>query len=362
MGRSGVVRRALAVLGAAVLVGAGLVGAGSTAAASPVQAEALPTPRPSVPLPAAVDDPTPYLGAVTCDYVAKPGVLEFAALIQATYAGTGSYGIVNSCPAEGMVSEHTEGRAWDWAVSVNDPTQAAQAQALLSWLVADNATNARRLGIMYIIWNRQIWGVYNQAGGWQPYSCSGVTACHQDHVHFSFSWNGAYARTSWWTGTVTPTDYGPCVGPGQTFALPDGGRYNPKPCPSWTPLAARDPLVASLLQYGSSTLAPGSSGAAVATLQLAVGGTAPDGSYGPMTIDLVTTFQRRHGLPATGTATPATWAVLIATATGGAVHLGDPPPQRQHPQLQITRLRPPSWPAPIAPAGAPPRRGTPVRR
>jgi hypothetical protein len=31
-----------------------------------------------------------------------------------------------------------------------------------------------------------------------------VTACHQDHIHFSFGWAGAYQKTSFWTGAVAP--------------------------------------------------------------------------------------------------------------------------------------------------------------
>jgi hypothetical protein len=61
---------------------------------------------------------------------------------------------------------------------------------------------ARRLGIMYIIWNKKIWGTYSASSGWRPYSCSGVTGCHQNHVHFSFSKAGASGKTSYWTKVV----------------------------------------------------------------------------------------------------------------------------------------------------------------
>ncbi len=53
---------------------------------------------------------------------------------------------------------------------------------------------------MYIIWNKKVWRSYR--GEWGSYSCSGVTACHQDHVHFSFGWAGALKKTSYWTGRV----------------------------------------------------------------------------------------------------------------------------------------------------------------
>ena len=308
---------ALAASGALALVGAF---AGPAEAATGLV--------PPVPQPAGVEAPASYVGADTCDYTAKPGVSRFAALVQASYPGTGTSGVLNSCAAEGSVSEHTEGRAWDWTVSAANAGQVAQVNDLTGWLLAtdaagNQAANARRLGIMYIIWNRQILGLYNLSAGWQPYSCSGVTGCHQDHVHFSFAWNGAMGRTSFWTGQVAAPDYGPCVGPGQMFALPYAGP-NPNRCPSWRPLSPADPSVAVLRGATGTTVGPGSSGPAVAALQQVLGGTVPDGSYGPATQDVVKTFQRRRGLPVTGTVATPTWASLLAYATAG-VALPPPP-------------------------------------
>jgi hypothetical protein len=56
---------------------------------------------------------------------------------------------------------------------------------------------ARRLGVMYIIWNGRIWGSYRAAEGWRSY---GGANPHTDHVHFSFSRAGALKQTSYWTG------------------------------------------------------------------------------------------------------------------------------------------------------------------
>ena len=40
---------------------------------------------------------------------------------------------------------------------------------------------------------------------------------HTDHIHFSFSWDGAYARTSWWTGkALTTVSPGPASAPTPT--------------------------------------------------------------------------------------------------------------------------------------------------
>jgi hypothetical protein len=78
---------------------------------------------------------------------------------------------------------------------------------MLKWLFASDSHGNpdamfRRLGLMYIIWNKRIWGSWSQH--WEPYSCSGVTLCHVDHMHFSFGWAGAEKKTSYWTHKVSP--------------------------------------------------------------------------------------------------------------------------------------------------------------
>lgn len=172
------------------------------ALAAPVYAVA---PKVTTKLPVAIERLSPYQPQTTCAPVARPGVIKFRALILATYQGTGDSGIVRACSVGGR-SEHKEGRAWDWRVSVKSPTQVRQVNALFAWLFATDAHGnryamARRLGIMYIIWNKQIWGTWSQK--WEPYACSGETGCHQNHVHFSFDWSGALKKTSFWTGVVS---------------------------------------------------------------------------------------------------------------------------------------------------------------
>jgi hypothetical protein len=154
---------------------------------------------------APIEADAPYQGQMTCIGTAQPGVVKFRSMILAAYAGTGDSGLTRPC-SDGGQSEHKEGRAWDWTVNIKNSKQVAQANDLLNWLWAtDQYGNthamARRLGIMYIIWNKQIWNAGSTH--WAPYSCTGTTACHQDHMHFSFSWAGALAKTSYWTGHVT---------------------------------------------------------------------------------------------------------------------------------------------------------------
>ncbi len=149
-----------------------------------------------------VEGYTSYVGQSTCDPSAKSGVTAFKDLLLATYPCTASYGIVRACNVGGT-SEHKEGRAFDWGVSAF--TQKHVADSLIQWLLATDAQGnkhamARRLGIMYMVWNKQIWRSYRSPDAWSAYTGSNP---HTDHVHFSFGWDGANKKTSFWTGGAT---------------------------------------------------------------------------------------------------------------------------------------------------------------
>jgi hypothetical protein len=147
----------------------------------------------------AIDAYARYDGQDTCDPVAKPGVVDFRNLINRTY-GTHTAYVARPCNVGGR-SEHKEGRALDYMLDVGDAADRAVANDVLTWLLAtDRHGNrhaiARRIGIMYVIWNRQIWKSYAASRGWQPYTGSNP---HTDHIHYSFSWAGALRQTTWWT-------------------------------------------------------------------------------------------------------------------------------------------------------------------
>jgi hypothetical protein len=140
-----------------------------------------------------------YVGQTQCDPIAKPGVIAFRDMFLNAFPGTGSDGITRDCSIGGQ-SEHKEGRAWDWAVSAQDPNGVAKVNQAFAWLFAtDKYGNQdamiRRLGIMYIVWNRHIWSASIPSAGWLPYTGPNP---HTDHVHFSFSWDGADKKTSFW--------------------------------------------------------------------------------------------------------------------------------------------------------------------
>jgi hypothetical protein len=110
-------------------------------------------------------------------------------------------------------------------LNVNNSADRAVAGDVLNWLLAtDQYGNrhamARRLGIMYIIWNRQVWRAYQSSSGWQPYSGSNP---HTDHIHFSFSWPGARKQTTWWAApTGSANVYGVLADGRLTFTAVDG--------------------------------------------------------------------------------------------------------------------------------------------
>ncbi len=149
----------------------------------------LPPPSPGVsPLPP-LDDYAALDRQTDCNPVEQPGAI---ALRQRVLEQIGGYdaGIVRGCDVGGT-SEHKEGRAWDWGCS---PAQAAR---LFAWLLAPDAlgrphANARRAGIMYLIYNRRIWRAYRERA-WMAYSGSSP---HTDHVHLSLSRAGGAGLTS----------------------------------------------------------------------------------------------------------------------------------------------------------------------
>lgn len=195
-----------------------------TPRATPPPAKSKPTAgKPGLPSPVAgnfskaIEPYAAYDPQSTCSPSAKPGMLAFRSLVLSRYKGTGSLGISRNCSAGGR-SEHKEGRAWDWRVNVNRSAERASAQNLMDWLFASDEFGnghamARRLGIMYIVWNRHIWGSYRASAGWRPYN--GVSP-HTDHVHFSFARAGGAGKTSFWTGV-------PASLPGAAYASSSSG-------------------------------------------------------------------------------------------------------------------------------------------
>jgi hypothetical protein len=151
--------------------------------------------------PASIDPYPKHESQSSCLNVEQPGVVAFRSLLRQTH-GANTGGILRACHV-GARSEHKEGRAYDWMLDASKASDRAKAEQVLTWLLATDVHGnrhamLRRLGITYIIWDRQIWSVWNRS--WQPYS--GVSP-HTDHIHFSFGWAGARAQTSYFTAPST---------------------------------------------------------------------------------------------------------------------------------------------------------------
>ena len=260
------------------------------------------TPRPTtfpskpagLPLPTSMGalDPVPtYTPQNACQPGTPRGVANLRDLVMRTYKVGGIGNTARTC-AEGT-SEHADGRAWDWMVDVNKPKERAAAADFLAWLTRNNGEMARRLGIMYVIYNKMIWASYRAKDGWRP------SSGHTDHIHISFSWNGARGNTSWWKGSPQPVDHGPC----QRFANQPSAinaNVNRTPCPAASPLMKSTSL--PTLEYGQRH-------AAVSTAQGLLG--MPRTGYFDQALrKRLYDWAGENNVPRTGALDQPTWAIL----------------------------------------------------
>lgn len=180
-------------------------------AALPAQANEDPAPpEPLVSLPKQVDLVDAYEGQVLCDPTPKEGAKQLAAALRRTYGNIWT-NIPRDCNVswDRGVSEHKDGRAVDWGVHVRKGS-GKTGDAFAEWVTANDGEMARRMGIMYIIWDSAMWRLYDMDRGWAEYSnCQSVrtgsahdTICHRDHMHISMTWHGAGAWSSWYDGSA----------------------------------------------------------------------------------------------------------------------------------------------------------------
>ena len=298
-------RFAMSALAAAALVAATLTTASPAAAGSP------PVPFPTSPkgleapvaLPAALDPPSAYVPQVACQPGTPAGVAKLRELVLSTYGAGGRGNTARGC-SEGT-SEHADGRAWDWMVDVGDPREKAAAASFLAWLTKDRGANARRLGIMYVIYNEKIWAVYRADEGWR------ASSGHTDHVHVSFSWNGARGTTSFWTGKVHPVDVGPCT----VFAgQPANITYAARTTRCYSAVAAPK-------RSRYATVRLGSRASSLAVAQKALG-VPRSGVFDERTRTAVRGYQAAHDLPRTGALDTTTWASLVPGSVSSSTAAG----------------------------------------
>jgi hypothetical protein len=140
-----------------------------------------------------IDEMPTYQPQHKCSPTPKPGTVMLSEYLQRKYPGSGSLGISRACGASG-VSEHKEGRAFDWALNATSSRDRGYAHDFIVRLRAtDRFGNknalARRMGIMYVIWNDYIWSAshdYRKRHYLHP-ACKRVRGCpaslrHRNHM------------------------------------------------------------------------------------------------------------------------------------------------------------------------------------
>ncbi len=188
-----------------------------------------------------------YQPQTNCSPRAKTGTLMLSEWLLKRYPGSGSSGISRDCGSSG-VSEHKEGRAFDWRLDAGSRRDRGYARDFLDRvLAADRHGNsralARRMGVMYLIWNDHIWSASSgyRKRDYVHAACSTVPDCsptlrHRDHMHISLTRRAARARTSWYLARLSPA---PAP---QPVAKP---RPAPKPVPKPKPEPAPKPKPAA---------------------------------------------------------------------------------------------------------------------
>jgi hypothetical protein len=162
-----------------------------------------------------IEDFAGYQPQRRCSPSPKPGTVALSEWLLERYPGSGSLGISRGCGSSG-VSEHKEGRAFDWAVNHSSSRDRGFVKDFLATVLAPDAEGnpaalARRMGIMYLIWDDHIYASYRQfekkaylSPGCRSRSRCSVTLRHRNHVHISLSRAGGHARTSWYQRGETP--------------------------------------------------------------------------------------------------------------------------------------------------------------
>jgi hypothetical protein len=163
-----------------------------------------------------VDAPSQYDGQTTCTKTPAPGTVALSKWLRRTYPVTGSLGMMRACGTGGH-SEHKDGRAFDWAADVRRKKQRRAAYDFIRKALATDAAGnahalARRMGIMYLIYDDTIWASYRDFAP-RPYlnaACKTRKRCsrtlrHLNHVHISLGLAGAAAQTSWYRARGVPS-------------------------------------------------------------------------------------------------------------------------------------------------------------
>ena len=157
-----------------------------------------------------VEDYASYQPQKKCRDKARPGTRELAGWIDQKFDGGSAVASMRAC-GSGGVSEHKAGRAIDWAMDATKKKHRREVRRFLGKIFATDDDDekhalARRMGVMYVIWNDHMYASYDDHFAKEDYlssSCSSRKKCsktlrHRDHVHISLSRPGGRGDTSWY--------------------------------------------------------------------------------------------------------------------------------------------------------------------
>lgn len=158
-----------------------------------------------------IEDYASYAPQTTCHPKPRIGTKVLGRwLVKKIGGGGGATG--RSCG--GGASEHKDGRAIDWRLDATSKAGRATAQKLLTRIFKTDKdgnahAKARRMGIMYVIWNDHMYSAWDQfeSENYLSSSCPSKKKCsktlrHRDHMHISLSMAGAKGKTSWYAGRL----------------------------------------------------------------------------------------------------------------------------------------------------------------
>jgi hypothetical protein len=161
----------------------------------------------------AIEDYAEYQPQTQCHPKAKPGTTYLGHWLVRKYGG-GFGPISRTCG--GGTSEHLEGRAFDWTLDATRRADRASANEFLERAfrtdpLGNHDAWARRMGIMYVIWNDEMYSAWDGFEP-EPYLSSGcrslrrcsATLRHRDHLHVSLSRSGGRGETSWYADRLPP--------------------------------------------------------------------------------------------------------------------------------------------------------------
>lgn len=164
------------------------------------------------PAAAQIEDYAEYRPQEHCQSKAKPGTKVLARWLVRRGGGEGP--ISRPCKSGGT-SEHKEGRAFDWVLDATRKRDRQLARDFLDFAFAEDKrgntdAKARRMGVMYIIWNDHMYAAWDEfrKAGYLSSSCKSTRKCsrtlrHRDHMHISLSRPGGKGLTSWYDGRVS---------------------------------------------------------------------------------------------------------------------------------------------------------------